>query len=114
MDPIESKHIIVSIIIEELRCAQFCAQLAKLNMEMEDSLVSMVRVIQPLMGIPAPEGRDFPELSEKFLNTYVEMISKVREFPGLMERDELKSLAEAVYHLLLTCVSYERKKQNEY
>ena len=96
MDKSRKKEIIIRMIVEELRYTQFVAHLGRFNLEVESSLISMVEIIKLLM--------DVPEKAEEFVDTYVEALSQVREFPDLFERHELRPLAQSCYDELLECL----------
>lgn len=99
-----NRDIIVYIILQEFKHRQLIAGLKQMTFESPWYDVSLLEVIQPLMGIPMQKNGDFPEISDRLAEVYYDYLEEASQYKVQIHERILEKIAEECYEAILSII----------
>lgn len=97
----ETKTLIVHLLLQDLRHTQLLLLLEKEERDMEEHYLDIMQVVSRLMGVE--------EVSDQFVSLYVWFMDEAANYPVAGRGESLRQLAEQCYDMLVSCLEIERR-----
>jgi hypothetical protein len=105
----QNKPLIVYLILQEMKHHQLINALENAGLQPDLHTISLLEVIQPLLGVPTPNDKQFPVITDELSELYNSWIEQAGNYRISMTSKHLKPLAEQCYQALVAQVHLQSR-----